>query len=77
MNSSFLVENLGGGVVLFKNAISLDWDSVFDIAEELVDLDSPSMYKPAIDPETGEKILSNKMLLKMYGDLPRSYFGQW
>ena len=53
MNSNCLIENLGGGVVLFKNAISLDWDSVFDIAEELVDLDSPSMYKPAIDPETG------------------------
>jgi hypothetical protein len=51
MNSNCLIENLGGGVVLFKNAISLDWDSVFDIAEELVDLDSPSMYKPAIDPE--------------------------
>jgi hypothetical protein len=60
INSDFLVKNLGGGVVVFKNAISLDWDSVFDVAEMLVDLDSPSMYKPALDPETGEQVLSNK-----------------
>lgn len=52
--------NLGGGVVVFKNAISMDWGKAFSIAEKLVDLDAPSMYKEAIDPETGEKILSNK-----------------
>ena len=60
MNNDCLIQNLGGGVVLFKNAVSLDWDSVFNIAEVLVDLDSPSMYKPDVDPETGEDILSNK-----------------
>jgi hypothetical protein len=60
MNKNCSIENLGGGVVLFKNAVSLDWDSVFYIAEMLVDLDSPSMYKPDIDPETGKNILSNK-----------------
>lgn len=45
--------HLGGGVVVFKDAISADWKNLVRISEEIVNKDHSEMYKEAIDQETG------------------------
>jgi hypothetical protein len=46
-------EHLGGGVVVFRNAIDLDWDYVNRISKEIVDREMDDMYRPAINPDNG------------------------
>jgi hypothetical protein len=46
-------EHLGGGVVVFRNAISLDWEYVNRISKEIVDREMGDMYQPAINPDNG------------------------
>lgn len=52
--------HLGGGVVLFKEAISADWKNLVRISEEIVNKDHSEMYKEAIDQETGLPAYVNK-----------------
>lgn len=54
------MEHLGGGVCLFRNAVSFDWDWAFNTAQRLVDEDMEGMYTPTIHPETGKPALMNK-----------------
>lgn len=53
-------ENLGGGVVVFKNAIDTDWSLLRTLSEELIQAEWSEMYKDAIDPETGQQVYENK-----------------
>lgn len=46
-------EHLGGGVVVFRDAIRLDWDYANRISKEIVDREMNDMYKPAINPDNG------------------------
>jgi hypothetical protein len=59
-NNNIEGKNLGGGVVLFENAINFDADEVFDLCEEIVTRERNAMYKPGVDPETGEEIYINR-----------------
>jgi hypothetical protein len=52
--------HLGGGVVLFENAISFDSDWVVGFAEEQISKERASMYSPTTDPETGKPAYINK-----------------
>jgi hypothetical protein len=53
-------EHLGGGVVLFRNCIDLDWDWVQSKVEGFIEDEWNEMYKPGIDPETGQEIYVNR-----------------
>ena len=53
-------EHLGSGVVLFKNAIELDWKNIFNLSCELVNHDLSLMYTETIDPETHLPAYLNK-----------------
>ena len=46
-------EHLGGGVVVFRNAINLDWEYANKISKEIVDREMGDMYQPAINPDNG------------------------
>ena len=52
--------HLGSGVILFRNAISLDWINIFKMAKELVQHDLNMMYELTVDPETGLPAYLNK-----------------
>lgn len=60
LNNNTDAVNLGNGVILFPNAIDLDWDWVRDTTASLVDSEWSDMYVPGIDPETNEEIFVNK-----------------
>jgi hypothetical protein len=60
INNDIEGKDLGGGVVLFENAVSFDGDKAFDLCEEIVTRERNAMYKPGIDPETGEEIYINR-----------------
>ena len=68
-------EDLGGGVVIFRNAVSCDWDKVYDEISVLVDEEYASMYTEVTDPETGEVAYENKsgylFGLDTYQSMPR------
>lgn len=51
---------LGGGVILFKEAFSLDWDSTRELFEEFVSVERDSMYTAGVNPETGEPCYFNR-----------------
>lgn len=53
-------EHLGGGVVLFKEALTWDWSLFVEIIEAELVKDHGEMYTPAIHPETGENCFLNK-----------------
>lgn len=53
-------DHLGSGVILFRNAISLDWIDIFKMSEELVQHDLSMMYELTVDPETGLPAYLNK-----------------
>jgi len=53
-------EHLGGGVVVFRHAIELDWDKANRIAKEIVDREVEEMYQPAVNPDTGQEEYVNK-----------------
>jgi hypothetical protein len=52
--------HLGGGVCVFRNAISADWSSIFGLSSELVDQEHAQMYLPTSHPETGGEAYINK-----------------
>jgi hypothetical protein len=52
--------HLGGGVVLFENAISFDSEWAVAFAEEQISKERASMYSPTTDPETGKPAYINK-----------------
>lgn len=53
-------KHLGGGVVLFENALELDWDLLISKSQDLIEEEWGNMYESAIDPENGEEIYINK-----------------
>lgn len=53
-------EHLGGGVVIYRDALEWDWQSVVLLAERELSKEHSQMYVPAIHPETGEKAFLNK-----------------
>ena len=53
-------EHLGGGVLLFRDAISFDFDWACKFSEDAVSRERLEMYTPAIDPESGRKGFWNK-----------------
>lgn len=53
-------EHLGGGVILFKNAISLDWEKIIKTSSSLIDDEWNDMYSESIHPETGKNVFVNK-----------------
>jgi hypothetical protein len=53
-------EHLGGGVTLFKNAITLDWESVISSSSKMINEEWEEMYSPSIHPETGKDVFINK-----------------
>lgn len=52
--------HLGGGVVVFKKAISFDSDFATEFAEEQISKERAEMYTETTDPETGEPAYLNK-----------------
>lgn len=52
--------HLGGGVVLFEDAISFDEEWVVEFSERQVSSERDAMYTPTTDPETGTKGYLNK-----------------
>lgn len=54
------LEHLGGGVVLFRNALTFDFDWACSFAEDSVSAERADMYKEAIDPESGKRGFLNK-----------------
>jgi hypothetical protein len=53
-------EHLGGGVIVFRNAITFDFDWACQFAESAVKAERDGMYREAVDPESGEKGFLNK-----------------
>lgn len=60
INNDVEIEHLGGGVCIFRNAISADWMSIFNTSCELVDAEHADMYQPIVHPETGQNAYINK-----------------
>lgn len=54
------LKHLGGGVVLFQEAITVDWNELISISSRLIEEEWSSMYSPAIHPETGEHQYVNR-----------------
>lgn len=52
--------HLGGGVILFKDAIDMDWNYLIQESANVIQKEVSEMYKPAIDPETNEEVYVNK-----------------
>jgi hypothetical protein len=53
-------EHLGGGIVLFRKAIDLDWNYILNQSSNMIEKELSEMYKPGVDPETGEDVYVNK-----------------
>lgn len=53
-------EILGGGVVVFRGAISTQWELLHALCEEMIQVEWSEMYQDAIDPETGQEVYKNK-----------------
>lgn len=53
-------ESLGGGVVVFRNAIKTQWELLQGLCEEMIQIEWSEMYQDAIDPETGQEVYENK-----------------
>lgn len=60
INNNVEAVNLTNGVILFPNAIDLDWDWAIETTASLVESEWSDMYVPGIDPETNEEIFVNK-----------------
>jgi len=60
VNKETVARHLGGGVVLFESAISFDSEWAVAMAEQQVSSEWSEMYKPTINPETGENAYVNK-----------------
>lgn len=53
-------QHLGSGVILFKNAITLNWEEVISTSSKMIDEEWNQMYSPAVHPETGADVFVNK-----------------
>jgi hypothetical protein len=53
-------EHLGGGVIIFRNAIEYDFSSALNMFEQMLDEEHSQMYEIAQDPQTGEEVYLNK-----------------
>jgi hypothetical protein len=53
-------EHLGGGVVVFRDALSWDDKKVISWVERELQAEQAQMYTPAVNPETGENAFLNK-----------------
>ena len=53
-------EYLGGGVVLYKNVLDLDFDRLRSFALEQAEAEMAEMYTPGKDPRTGEEGYLNR-----------------
>ena len=53
-------EHLGGGVVVFRNAVSVDWGFANSISKEIVDREMSEMYTPAVNPDNGQEEYINR-----------------
>jgi hypothetical protein len=60
INKDAEAEHLGGGVVLFRDAIDIDFDYVYNFSKEAVQKERDAMYSLTIDPETNNEIYINK-----------------
>lgn len=53
-------EHLGGGVVLYRNLFSVNWDWARSFFHETLSSERDSMYVPGVDPITGEEGYINR-----------------
>lgn len=53
-------KHLGGGVVVFENAITLDWAKAREFSEIAVTRERDAMYTEGVDPETGKPCFINR-----------------
>jgi hypothetical protein len=60
MSMKLDAEVLGPGVILYRNAVDLDWDFVRDFADESADKEMAEMYTPGTDPISGEEGFINR-----------------
>ena len=59
-NNNVEANNLGGGVVVFRNALNLDWSYIVEFAKESINKEKSEMYKISINPETKQECYINK-----------------
>ena len=52
-------KHLGGGVVLFENTATVDWDWMYNFCERSIEKEKAEMYSLAIHPNTGEEVYVN------------------
>lgn len=52
--------NLGGGVVLFRQAFTIDWDWMRDFCWSTLEKERSSMYTEGVDPLTGQEGFINR-----------------
>jgi len=66
--------HLGGGVVLFENALSLDWDWMYNFCEKSIQKEKADMYTLTTHPNTGEQVYINNsgyyFPIDMIDDMP-------
>ena len=53
-------EDLGGGVILYRNAVELDWDFIREFSHKSAEKELAEMYTPGNDPITGEEGYINR-----------------
>lgn len=59
-STNVTARNMGGGVVLFENAIQFDSEAVVALCEQQITAERKDMYTQGIDPETGKEAFVNK-----------------
>lgn len=52
--------HLGGGVILFEQAINVDWEKIVSASKNLVDAERSAMYEETVDPESGRPAYRNR-----------------
>lgn len=66
--------HLGGGVVLFSGAATVDWDWFYNFCEKSIEKEKTEMYSLTIHPNTGEEVYVNKsgyyFPIKMIEEMP-------
>lgn len=53
-------EHLGGGVVVFRNVLNVDFERFYEIAKEVIYREKDEMYNLTTHPETSEPVYVNK-----------------
>lgn len=53
-------KHLGGGVVVFEQAVSVNWESLLSFCDSQVEKEHSEMYEPATNPETGAPAYVNR-----------------